>query len=637
MRKNFDRRVIAPGGILDTTETFEETVIKTIEEDLSFDLSWHSTSLESSLNEWKSSHPQKPYPPRVIWELTALDAMADNRHDRKPDEPYFKPVLEMVNRDTNPPTLEIYPDVNGTLSDDNAVTYYQARCDETKNPIRKARYADLLWEALRVKRDRKAYSYALQAGNAYLDQVPLYFEQERGLIHLTNNFQRAAEISVVLNTRDLALKVIQTISDLLSRLLECEAYHYLSELFETLEYIEKKFPDSVSSQNWQQVREICYNAIAKLEGQKPLNDLLVQAMVQGIIISSVHLGDDAIAWKYRVRVAEINENEAKAREGGEGITNGSLVSVKFIQDALHGYQNLVSIAPNEKEKSRMSGKVEEMKREIRRLIRQSENEMKAISVSVEIPKEKIERFIKPLLEANSIDVLPMLSSYPDLTPNIDELREQAKHMSEEAPLTSILGKTQIRDGRIIDQTPPFSNEDALSTQLGFWFQSHAQLLDIIFYRLKETGQITRDSLLTHLQTWEFVDERDLPFLEKGINHYFADDHVSALHLLVPRIEHMLKSTFEQTGAPSVTVPNERQIREQTFGDFLRREDVRNILGESIWYYLNFALVDESGLNLRNDIAHGWIELESCNRVTVQISLYCILQLTRLQKKNPGDK
>jgi len=516
--------------------------------------------------------------------------------------------------------LEIYPDVKGTLSDDNAVTYYQARYEEKKNPIRKARYADLLWEALRVKRDRKAYSYALQAGNTYLDQVPLYFEQKTGLIHLTNNFQRAAEISVVLNTRDLALKVIQTISGLLSRLLECEAYHYLSELFKTLEFIENKFPDSVSSQNWQQVREICYNAIAKLEGQKPLNDLLVQAMVQGIIISSVHLGDDAIAWKYRVRVAEINENEVKAREGGEGITNGSLVCLKFIQDALHGYQNLVSIAPNEKEKYRMSGKVEEMKREIRRLIRQSKNEMKALSVSVDIPKEKIEQFIKPLLEANSIDVLPMLSSYPNLTPNIDELREQVKHMSEEAPLISILGKTQIRDGRIIDQTPPFSNEGSLSTQLGFWFQSHAQLLDIIFYRLKETGQITKDSLLTHLQTWEFVDERDLPFLEKGINHYFADDHVSALHLLVPRIEHMLKSTFEQTGAPSVTVPNERQIREQTFGDFLRREDVRSILGESIWYYLNFALVDESGLNLRNDIAHGWIELESCNRATVQISL-----------------
>ena len=91
-----------------------------------------------------------------MWELTALDAMADNRHDRKPDEPYFKPVLEMVNRDTNPPTLEIYPDVKGTLSDDNAVTYYQARYEETKNPIRKARYADLLSRVLQLEKNKNA-------------------------------------------------------------------------------------------------------------------------------------------------------------------------------------------------------------------------------------------------------------------------------------------------------------------------------------------------------------------------------------------------------------------------------------------------------------------------------------------------
>jgi len=610
---------------------FEEIVTKMIEEDLSFNLSSRSSPLWNILNEWKSSHPQKQYPPRVKWELTALDAMADNRHDRQPNEPFFKPFIEMVNRDTNPPTLEVYPDVTGTLSDANAIAYYKARCRETQNPIRKARYADLLWEALRVKRDKKAYIYARQAANTYLDLVSWYFTKERGLIHLTKNFQRAAEISVVLNSRELLFKVIQTISDLLSHLLEGESYQYLSELFNTLEFLEKKFPNSVSSQSWQQAREIFYNAIAKLEEKKPLNAFLYQAMLQGVITSSVHLGDDAIAWEYRVQIVEVNENEAKASESGEDVSNGSMISLKYTRDALLGYQKLVSIAPNEKEKVRMSGKVEEMKRKIRRLIRQLENEMEPICVSMKIPKENIEQFIKPLLEANSIDVLRMLSSYPGLTPNIDKLCEQAKDMSEEAPLTSILGKTQIRDGRIIDQTPPFSNEDALSTQLGYWFQNHAQILDIIFYRLKETGQISRDSFLTHIQTWEFLDERDLPFLEKGITHYFADDYVSALHLLVPRIEHMLKSAFEQTGTPCVTVPNEWQIREQTFGDFLCRENVRNILGESIWYYLNFALVDESGLNLRNDIAHGWIKFESCNRVTVQISLYCILQLTRLRK------
>ena len=71
----------------------------------------------------------------------------------------------MVNRDTNPPTLEVYPDVTGTLSDANAIAYY-ARCRETQTQSVKARYADLLWEALRVKRDKKAYLW--QAANTYL-------------------------------------------------------------------------------------------------------------------------------------------------------------------------------------------------------------------------------------------------------------------------------------------------------------------------------------------------------------------------------------------------------------------------------------------------------------------------------------
>lgn len=621
---------------MESEAQIEESMTKIIEEDISFRLSSYSASLSTIMDEWKNSHPQEPYPPKVMWELTALDARTDNCHDRKLDEPYFKPIFEMENRNTDPPTLEIYPDVYRTLSDDDAVTYYKTRFTETKNPIRKARYADLLWEALRVKKDKNAYSYALQAADIYLEQVPLYFEQNTVLIDLTNNFQRAAEISVLLNARDLALKVVQTTSNLLSRLLDCEEYHYLSELFITLEFIAKKFPETVSSQTWQKVREISYNAMTELEGQKPHNDFLVQAMVQGIINSSDHLGDKDMSWKYRVHVAEISEMEAKEREVGEGLTNGSLVSLVLAQEALIKYQNLVSIAPDENKKLRMSVKVEEMKREIRRLIRQSEKEMKAVNVSIEIPNDEIEHFIKPLLEADAVDVLPMLRAYSGLTPNIDVIREQAMDIAKNFPLTSILGETQIRDGRIVDKTSSFSNEGALSMQLNLWFQNHAQLLDVIFLRMKETGQITSDSLFTFLQTWEFIDERDLPFLKLGINHYFADDHVSALHILVPRIEHMLKSVFEQTGAPSVTVPNDRQIREQPFGDFLYREDVRNTLGESIFQYLKFALIDESGLNLRNDIAHGWIKSESCNRLTVQIALYCILQITRLIKKNPEN-
>lgn len=613
----------------ESNQNFARAVAEIIENDLSFDLAHYSPQLKSFLDEWEGSHPKEKYPSPVLWELVALDAMPDLRKERNLGEPYFRPKVEIVDRDTDPPSMRIYPDVQGTLSDDNAIEYYQMRFQETQNIIRKARYADLLWEALRARNDRSAYHFAIEAANAYLSQLPLYLQENGGFTHLVNNLKRVAEISVTLNAPDLAVNAVKCIADTLPYLLAVDGYYYISEIIETLDFIGTKVHDSVSPQLWHQVREISLQAITSLEQQKPLNNLFVQAMVEVVVLSSIRLGDEKMAWDYRVRIAEIHENEANTRENGEGAAYGSLVALKFMEDAFHTYRKLVSLAPNEEERTRIIGKVEEKKREVRRLIRQAEEEMQPISVSVEVPKDQLENYIKPLLASDSDSVLTLLSIYPDLTPDISELHDQARQMAEEAPLTSILGKTHLRDGRIVDETPPFSNEDAFVTQLGFWFQTHATLLDYVFYRLRETDKISSESILAHLKAWEFLDERDLPFLEKALVHYFSDDHVSALHILVPRIEHMLKSVFEQVGMPSVAVPNERQIREQTFGDFLHRVDVKKVLSESIWHYLYFALVGESGLNLRNDIAHGWIKIESCNRITVQIGIYCMLLLTRL--------
>ena len=615
-------------------ENFEKKIIQIIEDDLTFDLAHYSPNMKSVLEDWQTWHPQKEFPVHVRWELVALDAMPDVSKERQLDSPYFRPKIEMVNRDTDPPSLMIYPDVQGTLTEDEAVAYYQTRFLETKNIIRKARYADLIWESLRARKSKDAYKFGIEAANIYVSQVPFCLAN-KAFIHLINNLHRAAEIAVLLNVPDVAVSAVKRISQSLPVLLAAQGYRYISELVETLDFLGTKFQDSVSSDIWQQVNKISIQAKASLEQQEPLNNLLLQSMMEVVILSSTRINDEKTAWSHRLQIAQIHEEEARQREKGEGATTGSMVAQKFMEDALHAYQRLVSIAPNEEERSKVIGKVEETKREVRRLIRQAEEEMHELSVKVEVPKEELEHFAQPILDANSDDVLTIFSMHPGLIPNIPKLEEQAKQMAEEAPLASLLGRTQLRDGRKVDEIPPFSDEGALKDQLGFWFQTHSMLLDYVFYRLREEGKISTETFLAHLESWEFFDERDRPFLEKAIAHYFAEDYVSMLHVLVPRIEHMLKSVFEQIGMPSVAVPNERQIREQTFGDFLCREDVRKALDEGVWHYLYFALVDESGLNLRNDVAHGWIRIESCNRTTVQICLYAILLVTRLRSELPA--
>lgn len=108
--------------------------------------------------------------------------------------------------------------------------------------------------------------------------------------------------------------------------------------------------------------------------------------------------------------------------------------------------------------------------------------------------------------------------------------------------------------------------------------------------------------------------------------YFSGDFISALHILTPRIEHMLKSALEHVGVSPVAVPNERQFGEQTLGRYLHRLDVQENLGETIWHYLDYALVNERGLNLRNEVAHGWVKSRHCTRIPVQVVLFAILTL-----------
>jgi lysyl-tRNA synthetase class 1 len=345
------------------------------------------------------------------------------------------------------------------------------------------------------------------------------------------------------------------------------------------------------------------------------------------------MGDESEAWEYQVQEAAYLKEQSRQRESREGPTGGRLTAFKFMEMAVHAYQQLVSLAPDDDKKELMREEVAEARRETRRLIRQSEEEMQEHQVSIPIPREALEKgLIEPLLAAPPGDTMLLLAHHPELVPDIDDIRAQAADTAEQHPFHYLISQIRLRDGRKIGETSLQDDESAqLMEHLGYWFQIHIRLLDFALHRLREEDRFTANSFVEHIKQWEFVSEVDLPFIETGVERYFSGDFVSALHVLTPRVEHMLKSALEQVGVSPVAVPNQRQIREQTFGSFLHRLDVRESLGETIWYYLDFALVNERGLNIRNDVAHGWVASPQCNRYPVQVVLFAILLLTRLRR------
>ena len=87
--------------------------------------------------------------------------------------------------------------------------------------------------------------------------------------------------------------------------------------------------------------------------------------------------------------------------------------------------------------------------------------------------------------------------------------------------------------------------------------------------------------------------------------------MKAIHVLVPQIEHTLRTFLGVLGIPTLkTVRNHPGIMDaKSMNDILNDERMRQVLTEDLWRYLTVLYIEKKGgLNLRNDLAHG-----SCRR------------------------
>lgn len=573
--------------------------------------------ISSKIDPWRDANQEAALPDELRWEIFALNMKAVSRKNRQenPDE-RFRFIGEL-------PTEE------------QAVDYYRERIQNTPNPVRKARYGDLVWIILKQQSDPDHYQNGIEAAEAYLAQVPICVDQ-RTHIELADGLDRAAEIAILLNNQDLAARVVDSIFDTLQLFDDATRSRWVRNLGYTLLYVDSKFSDLVTPERWQQIKGFCDDGIAYYTTGENRNLYLAPDLMELATLISEKIGDDEAAWGNQIQIAEFFVEEARRLEN-EGTRGSKLNAYKFMENAMHFYLRLLSLAPNDEEKQRVQEKIEETKREVRRLIRLGQEEMVPIGASFQLSQKEIDEMMAPLLVVELEQVLEQLRSMPDLLLEVDQIRRRANEASEKYLYSRLFGNVSLRDGRKVDETQPDEDETAqFLNHLNIWFQVHSQILDIVLHRLREEGRFTFDSFMVHFRQWELLDETDVPFIEVGLERYFADDFISALHVLTPRIEHILKSAFEQAGLPPVAVPNQRQIREQTFGDFLRREEVKQALGDNIWHYLYYLLVDERSLNIRNDVAHGWIAAPACDRLQTQMILFTILLLTGLRRTPRSD-
>jgi Domain of unknown function (DUF4209) len=269
------------------------------------------------------------------------------------------------------------------------------------------------------------------------------------------------------------------------------------------------------------------------------------------------------------------------------------------------------------------------------------SDLKEVSVEVEIKKEEIENAIERLIGSGDLNT-SLLNVAQEFIPKVDQARNFLEQMRTEAPLLSMFnvgiiekdGHTSAKIGSL-DEDP----DGRLHRQLGQTIGFYQPFLALTLERLREKYKPSIDDIFKFLHESPLFVETDTGLLREGLEAYEKEDFVKAIHILVPQIEHILRTFLGVLGVPTLkTVRNHPGIMDaKSMNDILNDERMREVLKESLWRYLTVLFIEKKGgFNLRNDLAHGLLPPTAFNRQIADRVFHSLLTLSLIRERQPKD-
>jgi hypothetical protein len=210
-------------------------------------------------------------------------------------------------------------------------------------------------------------------------------------------------------------------------------------------------------------------------------------------------------------------------------------------------------------------------------------------------------------------------------------RKSALELLSKHPLQSFFSANVLsRDGRVIAKRPGMSfgstpSDDDEVVIRAEMIRDHGMLIGIVVQAdilpaLEVLHQEQR------LREADFVSiSRQSPIVPLGREGLFGkalfmgydNDFVSAIHLLVPQIEHMVRFHLKQAGVKTTNLDIEGIENENGLATLMELPEIVKVFGEDLSFDIRALFCDPFGPNLRNELAHGLLDDDACQ------SLYAV--------------
>lgn len=348
--------------------------------------------------------------------------------------------------------------------------------------------------------------------------------------------------------------------------------------------------------------------------------------------------------------AEAFVAEAIARTATEQPSN--MVAASFYENAI---QILRTIPKAERTAFKIDERIAELHKSMNEAGKLSLGEMGTIASDGIDISEYVEAAKAAVCDKQPIDAL---SAFANLSRGmcISDMQDSAIKQLKQHPLSSLFGGTYMsRDGRVITKTNGINFDETLdgnhpNVQASV-MQNHGIHLTLIVQGnvlpaleiLHLEHRIREVDFLSIVKQSPIVPPGREVLFAKGLYSGYDHDYVTALHLLSPQIENLVRYHLKNAGAKTSTLDSCGIENENGLSTLVALPEMKTVFGDDLTFEIKALFCDPLGANLRNELAHGLVDHNACNSLHGVYAWWLTLRLVfntfwnaARQEREPGN-
>ncbi|EMH4148827.1 DUF4209 domain-containing protein [Providencia stuartii] len=347
------------------------------------------------------------------------------------------------------------------------------------------------------------------------------------------------------------------------------------------------------------------------------------------------ISDEVKAVEMTVLVAEGWVKEAVARVASESPSH--MVAASFYENAIQIYR---TIPRAERSAYQVDERIAELRAHLNNSGERAIGEMKLIQTPGVDLTQIIEKARASVTGKSAQNALLAFANLHRGV-NAEQLRNSALERMRQHPLQSLFAATVMsRDGRVIAKRPAMglggelTEDDEIAIRAEM-IRDHGILVSIVVqadiwpalevllleHRLRESDFIE----LARLSP--IVPKERVGLFGKALFAGYERDFVTALHLLIPQIEHLVRVHLKQAGTKTTNLDKDGIENENGMSTLMGLPEAEQVFGKDLVFEFESLFCNAFGPNLRNELAHGLLDEDGCNSPFAIYAWWLALRLT----------